>query len=380
LWNDAIKYIHKEGKFTPEMLKAEPVRAMIDETCNVLGNSLSKIEQKIPPELTAALNQNVYKFSACKTAAEMKEVSSLLKDSNGGIKSFNQFKQDVDKLNLTYNKTYLETEYNFAVASAQMAAKWADLIQDGEEEVWLQYRTAGDSSVRPEHQALNGITLPANDPFWDAYYPPNDWGCRCTAVEVRQGKYPPSDSRDAMKAGELATAKPAQKIFRFNPGKEQVVFPDKHPYFNANTDVKKVVNNLALDNVSAEIRKWAATNEQKRYKYDNLETGVLNLSARGLKDASFLYKTHTHSAEEKRIFIDLAKNAGKLNLIKSEPVGERKDLNNLTDSKNIKNKKKRGVTKYNIYSYTYNGKNYEIGFEVIKEIYEQPSYVKVKTL
>ena len=40
---------------------------------------------------------------------------------------------------------------------------------------YLQYRTAGDAKVRPTHAEMAGITLPASDPFWAEFYPPNGW-------------------------------------------------------------------------------------------------------------------------------------------------------------------------------------------------------------
>jgi len=50
-----------------------------------------------------------------------------------------------------------------------------------------------------------------------------------------------SDSQEACAAGERATALPKQKIFRFNPGKDKVVFPPKHPYFKLAKEEKKAV-------------------------------------------------------------------------------------------------------------------------------------------
>ena len=154
----------------------------------------------------------------------------MLKGDDGNFKPFQQFLKDVETINKVYNRNYLQAEYNFATASTQMAVKWKEWEQDGDR-YDLQYRTAGDSRVREEHAALDGITLPPSDPFWNSYLPPNGWNCRCTAVQVRQGKYPRSDSAAAMAAGANCTDTPKKQIFRFNPGKQEKIFPPKHPYF-----------------------------------------------------------------------------------------------------------------------------------------------------
>jgi len=120
------------------------------------------------------------------------------------------------------------------VNASQQAANWANTDPDGRYN--LQYRTALDEKVREQHQALEGITLPKENEFWDKFYPPNGWNCRCTVVEVRKSKYAESDAEEAMKKGEAATSqigkdgKNRLEIFRFNPGKEEKLFPSKHPY------------------------------------------------------------------------------------------------------------------------------------------------------
>ncbi len=70
-----------------------------------------------------------------------------------------------------------------------------------------------------------------SDPFWSLYLPPNGWNCRCTAVQVRKGKYPQSDPTLSMLRGNNCTEAAKQQIFRFNPGKELKLFPPKHPYY-----------------------------------------------------------------------------------------------------------------------------------------------------
>ncbi|UVR76339.1 hypothetical protein NXX35_24625 [Bacteroides xylanisolvens] len=77
---------------------------------------------------------------------------------------------------------------------------------------------------------MAGITLPASDPFWAEFYPPNGWGCRCSVVQVRKSKYPPTDHEEAMARGKSALEVDKKGMFRFNAGMEQKTMPDYNPY------------------------------------------------------------------------------------------------------------------------------------------------------
>lgn len=161
-----------------------------------------------------------------------------MRDASGQIKPFNRFLSDIQKIDKTYNKTYLQAEYNFAVASSQAAARWQEITEGGDDFL-LQYRTAKDERVREQHRILDGITLPPSDKFWDEFFPPNGWNCRCTAVQVNPRRYPESDPEEALQRGRSATYQPNANgqnkaaIFRFNAGKNKIIFSRKHPYFKA---------------------------------------------------------------------------------------------------------------------------------------------------
>ncbi len=136
---------------------------------------------------------------------------------------------DVRSIDRTYISNYLRAEYNFITASAEMAAKWDRFMEDGDR-YYLQYRTQKDDKVRPEHAALDGVTLPPSDPFWADFYPPNGWNCRCAVVQVRKSKYPATSHAEAMRLGDEALQRDTKGIFRFNPGLEQKTVPDYNPY------------------------------------------------------------------------------------------------------------------------------------------------------
>ena len=70
-------------------------------------------------------------------------------------------------------------------------------------------------------------------------------------VQVRRGKYPRSDSNTAIQQGREATYQAGKNgvnkaaIFRYNPGKQQVIFPPHHPYYEVSESLRnKLMNKI----------------------------------------------------------------------------------------------------------------------------------------
>ena len=219
---------HEDGAaLRIELLEHPEVTKFIDSHAQVMDNAFRQVEMS--DVMRARLRESDWIFSGMKTFHELNEAFPSLLDESGQKKSFERFLSDVQSVDETYNRHYLRAEYNYAEASAEMAGKWERFQEDGDD-YNLQYRTAGDDKVRPEHAALHGVTLPPSDSFWDEYYPPNGWNCRCTVVQVLKDKYPATDRMDALRRGEEALANDTKGMFRFNSGKQGKTFPDYNPY------------------------------------------------------------------------------------------------------------------------------------------------------
>lgn len=130
--------------------------------------------------LITAMEINLYRFGAAKTLAEAQHLNQLFRES----KSLDDFRARARDILGKYNGRWLETEYNTAHLSALSAAKYQELKTKAQLYPYWQYKTVGDSRVRAEHAALDGVILRHDDPLWDEIYPPNGYGCRCT-VEPR---------------------------------------------------------------------------------------------------------------------------------------------------------------------------------------------------
>ena len=228
-YKNALKAMFRQegSTFTVDILGNKDVQEFISTHATMLNNSFKQV--KMSDKMRERLTRSNYIFSGIKTFHELNEAFPSMLDENGNKKPFERFLNDVRKINDTYNANYLHAEYNFVQASATMAAKWEQFSEDGDR-YYLQYRTAKDDKVRPEHAALDGVTLPMSDSFWETYYPPNGWNCRCTVVQVRKQKYPATEHAEAMSRGEEAMNGERYNIFRFNSGKQGKTMPDYNPY------------------------------------------------------------------------------------------------------------------------------------------------------
>lgn len=99
----------------------------------------------------------------------------------------------------------LQTIYRTNLQTAYMAGRYAGQMENVDDRPYWMYVAVMDDCTRPEHAALNGKVFPYDDPFWDAFYPPNGWGCRCRVVPVTADYVARSGIRISSSSGSLGS-------------------------------------------------------------------------------------------------------------------------------------------------------------------------------
>ncbi|MDO4576461.1 MAG: phage minor head protein, partial [Planctomycetia bacterium] len=79
----------------------------------------------------------------------------------------------------------------------------------------FEYWAAGDARTRPTHDAQDGVTAEVDSPFWNHWYPPNGYNCRCSAIPLYDEPTTKKTPRWDLQP---------DKGFDFNPGKNGPFF------------------------------------------------------------------------------------------------------------------------------------------------------------
>jgi SPP1 gp7 family putative phage head morphogenesis protein len=168
------------------------------------------------------LRNSVYQFSGAKNYQQLRELTSALVSPEGKLRTFEEFKAIALTINDRYMKTWLQAEYNLAVAGGQMASKWVDIERNSSELPLLQFDAVLDNQTTALCRSLDGTILPINHAFWKTYFPPNHYNCRSTVRQIASGKQTP--------ARKIPSAD-IPPMFRTNLAQHNLIFPEDHPYF-----------------------------------------------------------------------------------------------------------------------------------------------------
>ena len=171
----------------------------------------------------SALRHSNEVFAAFKVHALQQEVAAKLLTPDGRLKSFAEFRRDVEGITSHQCGAWLQTEYDTAVIRAHNAADWQ--VYEANRDIMSNLRWLPTTSVEPEagHRAywVARLNLPMDDSFWQHHHPGDHWNCKCSLEQNNDPVCRPAD----------IPADPPQPGLDNNPGKDGHTFSDNHPYF-----------------------------------------------------------------------------------------------------------------------------------------------------
>ncbi len=176
---------------------------------------------------------------------------------------------------------------------------------------------------------------PVDDDFWNTYYPPNGYNCRCTVVQT---------SERTTRLG-MDKPLPIPKLFEVNLAKKKYMFPPNHPYFermqsrtfNEISDVlpvEKTYIDVKFPKSDTTIKVSAMQTDSEIVK--NIEVLQI-LSGHGYKDMKLLPNLYSEEAKrrvypEGQLPPDIKKNADAVidgNVYEIKVCGNKKFVKNL---------------------------------------------------
>ena len=110
--------------------------------------------------------------------------AAVEKAIEGGA-TLDEFRKDFDRIVATHGWDYnggrnwrSRVIYDTNLATSYAAGRWQQLqaapYWQYEHQDWVEH-------PREHHVAWDGLVLAREDPWWQTHYPPNGWGCHCTA-------------------------------------------------------------------------------------------------------------------------------------------------------------------------------------------------------
>lgn len=193
----------------------------------------------------------------------------------------------------------IRTIINSNINSAYASGRYLEQMQETDFAPYWQYMAVNDESTRPEHRALHLKVYKSTDPFWQNFYPPNGWNCRCyvrnlTKRQVERLGYSVESTEGSFstvnkKVGDEIKEIPA---YKFNDGGiERTLIPDAGWETNVGNSawgidvaawnkVKNLDENIKLDFLSKmaqnphreqAFKTWTSKMFEKDYKNTELE-------------------------------------------------------------------------------------------------------------
>lgn len=230
---EALQSIYRREFNTKAEIEPHLFRAFAEKVAEAVDEGYTANAAPSPDDaFRNALRHSADVFAAFKTHRTQSDMAAQLLDSNGNLKPFEQWKNDVQPIASHQCGAWLETEYNTAVLRARQAADWQQF--EAEKDVLPNLKWLPSTSPNPgaDHLPFWNTILPVEHPFWNQHRPGDRWNCKCelTSTDEPTTAVP----KTPHPSGGAGGGSNPHRGLADNPGKTKSVFSQDHPYFPKN--------------------------------------------------------------------------------------------------------------------------------------------------
>lgn len=146
------------------------------------GEAIDNLKGKLPEgtlawdSLAGPVHGKVFAVAGATSVDLVRDIQQAVVDAKANGSTIADFRKDWDTIVQRHGWTYngkrgwrTRVVFDANMRSATMAGRWAQLQANADRRPFLQYRTAGDARVRPQHRQWNGRIHPITDAFWTTF-------------------------------------------------------------------------------------------------------------------------------------------------------------------------------------------------------------------
>lgn len=134
------------------------------------------------------LNSRQY-ASTVSHLAGLDQIQSVLDSAYKVLESggtFRDFQKLVEENGIELSEAHLDNVFRTNIQNAYAHGRWLHQQQNKNKRPYLEYFAINDKRARPSHLELDGVIRHIDDPFWQKWYPPNGYRCRCTINAITE--------------------------------------------------------------------------------------------------------------------------------------------------------------------------------------------------
>jgi SPP1 gp7 family putative phage head morphogenesis protein len=197
-------------------------------------------------DIKSGEHSHVFTVAHSAGAGVIYDIFGLMKKAEGEGKSINNFgkelrgimdemgwygRSDKGPNDKDYINFRIKAIYHTNMRTSYAAGKYRQQVRGSSLRPIWQYLSKMVGNRREDHKALHEKAFRWDDPFWNANYPPNGWGCDCSVVSLSEAGAKDVDVLDSNNLPNLINGKGdpvdwnnlAQKEWKYNPGQEALI-------------------------------------------------------------------------------------------------------------------------------------------------------------